>query len=226
MIIQMTGPVQAALIQEKKFEIVSNNLANADTTGFKADILSFDQMLKAHMTVDLTQGDIKMTGNKLDLALASEGFFKVQTSHGVRYTRDGSFLLNRENALVTQAGEAVLGEEGPISIEGKDIYINEDGTVQVDGESVGKLSIVSFRYPEKLYKEGSSLFAYKGVPLDEQTPPDVSVKQGSLERPNVTTVVEMTKMIETMRFYESFQKVIQSFDETNAKAINEVGKLQ
>ena len=119
-----------------------------------------------------------------------------------------------------------MGEEGPISIEGKDIYINEDGTVQVDGASVGKLSIVSFRYPEKLYKEGSSLFAYKGAPLDEQAPPDVSVKQGSLERPNVTTVVEMTKMIETMRFYESFQKVIQSFDETNAKAINEVGKLQ
>lgn len=226
MITQMTGPVQAALIQEKKFEIVTNNLANADTTGFKADILSFDQMLQARLTVDFTQGDIKMTGNKLDLALASEGLFKVQTSHGVRYTRDGNFLLNRENVLVTQSGNAVLGEEGPISIEGKDIYINEDGTVQVDGESIGKLSIVSFKYPEKLYKEGSSLFVYKGTLLDEQTPPNVSIKQGSLERPNVTTVVEMTKMIETMRLYESFQKVIQSFDETNAKAINEVGKLQ
>ena len=162
----------------------------------------------------------------MDLALASEGFFKVQTSHGVRYTRDGNFLLNRENVLVTQSGDAVLGEEGPISIEGKDIYISEDGTVQVDGESIGKLSIVNFKYPEKLYKEGSSLFVYKGTSLDEQTPSDVSIRQGSLERPNVTTVVEMTKMIETMRLYESFQKVIQSFDETNAKAINEVGKLQ
>lgn len=224
MILQMTRPVQAGLVQEKKFEIISNHLANADTNGFKGDILTFDEMLRAKLTLDLTQGDIKATGNNLDLALADEGFFKIQTSQGFRYTRNGSFSLNGENLLVTQSGDPVLGEDGPITIDGTDIRINEDGEVLSDGEIAGKLKIVTFRDMAKLQKDGSSLFLYQGMPLDETVPPTISVRQGALERANVSTVVEMTKMIETMRLYEAFQKVIQSCDEADGKAINEVGK--
>jgi flagellar basal-body rod protein FlgF len=223
-ILQMTKPVQAGLIQEKKFEIISNHLANADTDGFKGDILTFDEMLRAKLSLDLTQGDIKTTGNKLDLALTDEGFFKVQTSQGLRYTRNGNFSLNGENVLVTQSGDPVMGEDGPITIDGTDICINEEGEVISDGEIAGKLKIVTFKDMEKLQKDGLSLFVYKGMPTDEMAPRIIAVKQGALESANVSTVVEMTKMVETMRLYESFQKIIQSFDEADAKAINELGK--
>ncbi len=225
MILEITTPVQTGLKQERKMETIANHLANVDTSGFKADILSFDEMLNIHMAVDFTQGDIKMTGNNLDFAISGEGFFKVQTQQGVRYTRSGNFTLNNEGLLVTQNGDPVLGEGGEITIKGTDIYCNEAGEIFVDGTLSDKLDIVTFNSLENLQKEGSSLFVYKGDPADATAPEKVSVKQKALERPNVSTVVEMTKMIETMRTYEALQKMIQSFDETDSKIINEAARI-
>jgi len=222
---EMSIPVHGALFQERKLEIISNHLANADTNGFKADILTFDQILKDNLTTDFRPGDIVSTANPLDLALTDEGFFTVQTPYGVRYTRDGNFSLDSQGTLVTQSGDTVLGDGGPIVIDGTDIAVGPDGEMRVDGESVGRLKIVTFKSLQNLRKEGASLYAYNGPISDETLPQTVSVQQRALERSNVSTVVEMTKMIETMRNYESFQKVIQSLDETNAKAVNEVGKL-
>lgn len=226
MLLQMMSPVQGGLRQEKKFEAIANHLANSATNGFKADILSFDHLLRTAHTVDHRQGDLKVTGNQLDVAIAGKGFFSIQTENGVRYTRDGCFTLDSQQQLVTQSGDVVLGEGGPIRIEGADVHINEAGQVYVDGAQAGILKVVEFESPQKLKKEGGSLFSYTGDPSDEQTPEAISVKQGALEQPNISVVVEMTKMIETQRMYEAYQKMVQTFDEIDAKSIDQVGRLQ
>lgn len=224
MILEMTRPVQGGLRQEKKFEIIANHLANVDTNGYKADILSFNQIFEAKLTVDHRQGPLKVTDNKLDVALGDEGFFKIQTPQGVRYTRDGNFTVNNNNMLVTQNGDAVLGTAGPIPIVGNEIHINGIGEVQVDGEIVDQLDVVTFNNLDLLEKQGDSLYRYNGPAEDEVVPELVVVKQGALEKPNISVAVEMTNMIQTHRMYEAYQKMMQSFDEINAKVITEVGR--
>jgi len=231
MIFDVTEVVQAGIRQEMKMETIINHLANVGTTGFKADILSFDEMLQANMSIDFSQGGFIPTGNSLDLAINGDGFFKIQTQRGIRYTRNGTFTLNSDNMLVTQNGDPVLGDKGPISIQGGRVEINDSGEIWVEDETtgtmgmVGKPAIVDFPQKDRFTKEGESLFIYNGSPLDEIVPEGAIVRQGELEMPNVSTVVEMTKMIETMRNYESCMKTLQALDETDSKAINELGKI-
>ncbi len=226
MILQFTRLVQGALRQERRFQITSNNLANVDTPSFKEDILSFDWRLNAHLTVDHTQGPVRETGNPLDIALADEGFFKVQTPFGERYTRDGRFTVNSFSELVTSGGDQVLGENGPVIINGKSVDINKAGEVFVDGELVDSLKIVTFEDLTPLFKQGGNLYEYLGDPADEVAPVNIDVRQKNVESSNVETVTEMAKLIELSRMYETYQKMLQSFDETDAKAISDVGQLR
>jgi flagellar basal-body rod protein FlgF len=223
---EMSYAVQGAFRQEIRFDVLSNNLANVGTSGFKAQTLSFDDMLQAHMNIDFSQGSLVPTGNPLDLGLNGDGFFKIQTDQGVRYTRNGSFSLDKNGMLVTSSGDPVLGENGPITIDGSDIQVSETGEVLVDGSQAAQLSIVTLAYPEKFSIQGESLFAYSGPATDEKPLENSSIQQGSVEQSNVATVLEMTKMVETSRFYESYQKLMQSIDEMDAKAINEVGPVR
>jgi flagellar basal-body rod protein FlgG len=224
MILQMTEVVQGGLRQERKLEAIANHLANATTTGFKCDVLSFDAVFRANMTIDFTPGDIQQTGNPLDIALKDEGFFKIQTSQGIRYTRNGTFTLDKDNVLVTLDGDPVLGETGPIMIDGKEVSVNQTGDVMVDNQVVDRLNIVSLALEENLEKEGASRFVYRGDQDDETAPENLNVVQGALERSNVSPVMEMTRMIETLRSYESYQKMLQAYDETDSRLINEIGK--
>jgi flagellar basal-body rod protein FlgG len=225
MILQQTRPVQGGLRQERKFETVSNHLANLSTPGFKGDVLSFDAMFQARLNVDLSQGPIQDTGNKLDMALTDEGFFKVGTPQGIRYTRNGSFSLDNNGFLVTQGGDPVLGKNGPITIDGEDIFVNQGGEIVVDGAPAGIFDIVTLPDLENLRKEGSSNFIYMGDNPEEIPPLNIAVQQGALEGANVSSMVEMTKMIENHRMYESYQKMIKTFDETDGKVIDEVGRI-
>ena len=184
MILQMTRPVQGGLKQERKTEIVSNNLANSSVNGFKRDILSFDEKMNAMLTVDQRQGEVKHTGNKLDLALADEGFFSIATQRGEKYTRDGSFSINLKGELITQNGDIVLGKKGAIVIDGQNVSIDEKGRVYIDNELKDTLKIVTFSNLEKLQKEGSSLLAYKGQKKEIITPKNILVEQHSLETSN------------------------------------------
>jgi flagellar basal-body rod protein FlgG len=222
----MSYAVQGALRQERRFEVLTNHMANAGTTGFKTQTLSFDKMLQAHMTIDTTQGALLKTDSPLDVAITGDGFFKIQTDQGVRYTRNGNFSLTDQGVLVNGEGNVVLGENGSITIEGTDITIGTNGEIEVDGSAVGKLLIVDFRTTAGLVKKGDSLFAYTGPETDEISAERFEVKQGTLEQSNVETMVEMTRMIETNRFYESFQKLMQTIDELNGKAISEVGMVR
>ena len=218
--------IRGSLIQGRRFDIITNNLANVGTTGFKKDVLTFDQALQEYVRTDLRQGNVRLTGNSLDIALEGDGFFKIKTPHGIRYTRNGNFCLNANGLLVTQHGDPVLGENGPLVIEGADIAIDTHGRITADETVVDTLSVARFVRPERLQKEGLSYCIYNGDEKEIVRPEDVLVRQGYLEESNVMVVDEMSRMIETLRTYESYQKVIQIFDETSHKAINEVGRLQ
>jgi flagellar basal-body rod protein FlgG len=221
----MSYAVQGALRQEKRFEILANHMANSATTGFKAQVLSFDDMLQAHLSLDTSPGEMVPTGSPLDMALSGDGFFKIQTDQGVRYTRNGNFGLDDQGQLITSEGDLVLGEGGPITIDGEEVSINSAGEIDVDETIVGKLDIVNFNNTDLLKKTGNSLLVYEGPATDEMTPEWLEVKQGQLEQSNVEVVKEMTEMIETNRYYESFQKLMQTIDELDAKVISDVGKV-
>jgi len=226
MLLELTRPVQGGLRQERKLEAVSNHIANADTAGFKKDILSFDKEFRARMNTDLTQGSIQRTGNKFDLALKDEGFFKIETQAGIRYTRNGHFTLDDNGSLVDQSGNFVLGQGGPLVANGTKIEINNAGEIRVDGTLADTLDIVTFDNLTMLQKEGANNYNYKGDTRDEIQPLNLAVEQGSIEGSNVQIVDEMVNMIDHHRMYETYQKLMMTFDELDGKAINDVGKLQ
>jgi flagellar basal-body rod protein FlgG len=230
MILEMTRPVQGGLRQERKLEAVSNNLANADTTGFKRDTISFDAKFKAQLNKDFSQGPILTTGNPLDIALSGEGFFKIDTREGIRYTRNGNFTLDADGTLVDQNGNPVMGQGGAIAIDAPDIetdlFVNQAGDILLSGEIIDTLDIVTFSEKNRLERQGQNLFTYTGETTDEIQADQVVVQQKGLEKSNIRVVDEMVRMIDYQRMFETFTKSMMTFDEVDAKAINDVGTLR
>jgi len=217
--------IDGALLQKVRFDNIANNLANINTNAFKKDIIAFDLTLSMEYIseTDFSPGSVIHTGNELDVALATRGFFKIQTPQGIRYTGNGSFSLNAEGFLVTQNGDKVLGRNGPIKIDGSKVSIGKDGQVVVDNGPVDTISVVDFRQPQLLKKEGASYYMYQGGEEGIFPAENVDLQQGYLEKSNVNPTEEMIKMIETFRAYESAQKAIQTIDEMTSKIVNDPG---
>ena len=245
-----------ALAYEKRLEILSNNLANANTAGYKRDhgyfkpfVLSPDNAVAADNTTpiyqsqasdfwtqlysktDFSAGSLKNTGNGFDLALVGRGFFCVQAPDGDRYTRCGNFMLNSDGVLVSREGWPVAGDGGEIKIKAKGVAVeklqfsvDEQGIVSVDGSQKGRLRLVDFQNPDNLEKVGNTYFKPRSLNDQGTEVEEIQVTQGFLEGSNVEVVRAMTEMIEVLRGYESYQKVIKSIDDTNSKVINDVGK--
>ncbi|CCK81716.1 flagellar hook-basal body protein [Desulfobacula toluolica] len=230
MILEMTRPVQGGLRQERKLETVSNNLANADTTGFKKDSISFDAQFKAQLNKDFSQGAIQTTGNPLDMALSGPGFFKIETSEGIKYTRNGNFSLDINGTLVDQNGNPVMGQGGAIAIDTanveQNLSVNQNGEILLSGEVVDTFDIVTFKELNKLEREGQNFLSYTGETMDEIQAQGAVVQHKALEKANVEVVEEMVRMIDYHRMFETFTKSMMTFDEIDSKAINEVGKLR
>ncbi len=218
MLLEMTRATQAGLRQERQYEVISNHLANSSTAGFKKDVLSFDQVMKATLTTDFSVGDPQITGNKLDVALGTKGFFKIQTPAGIRYSRNGNFSLNTDRQIVNGKGQLVMGDAGPITVPGKDIFINENGDVFSDGAQVGRLAVADFPAYTQLFKEGDNNYRYDGNPQDEVAAQPVKLIHGAVESANMSVVYEMTKMIESHRMYESINKMMRTIDELDGEA--------
>lgn len=223
MISGIYGLVDGSLIQQLRFDTLSNNLANVNTNGFKQDIISFDEALsmKNMTSVDLSSGPVVSTGNKFDVALEGPGFFRIQTQAGIRYSRDGSFSLNRDGMLVNQNGDQVLGQSGPVSLSGGDISIDGAGQISENGSPVDKLGIVDFNEPRLLRKEGMNYYVYEGKEQDILAAEKVNVLHQHIEKSNVNVTEEMIRMIEAFRAYESVQKAIQNADEMTSKLVND-----
>ncbi len=236
------------LAQTAKMDIITNNLANASSTGYKRDIASFDLSLAAfkqppgvqlvsevlnnspvlsmRYNIDFSAGSLQQTDNPLDIALEGSGFFVVQTPNGTKYTRNGNFSRNSQGQLITYNGFLVLGKTGgPISVNGEKIEINTLGEVFVDGQQVDTLRIADFSQLNVLKKEGNALFAITDPTVQENPATGVQVRQGFLENSNVSPVVLMAELIETMRGYETYQKVIQLFDDTLGQMNNKIGQV-
>jgi len=216
------------MVHQLRFETISNNLANQNTNGFRKDIISFNQTLSMNYIseTDFTPGPVRYTGNELDVALEGQGFFKVQTPAGIRFTRDGALSLNAEGVLVTRTGDAVLGQNGPITISGSKVAIESDGQVVVDNQSVDKLMVVDFEQPQFLKKEGGSYYRHQLEESGILTADKVNVKQNYLEGSNVNPTEEMIKMLEAFRAFESAQKAISSIDEITSRMVNDQGLYQ
>jgi flagellar basal-body rod protein FlgG len=247
--------------QESRMEILSNNLANASTSGFKEDRPSFEGVHPGTMSamtietsedqrrfvlhqkmnmsypslsevkVDFSTGEMRYSGNQLDVTIRGQGFFVVDTPQGELYTRMGNFALNDKDELITKEGYTLKREgkekeqEKPIKIEGTDITIDKDGTIHVDGNETGRLRVVDFKEYENLSKIGENLYAYHGDEDAIQAAERYEVNQYYRELPNVKVISEMVKIIDIARICETYQKVIQSLDEIDARATREVGAV-
>ncbi len=226
--------LSGAVLQEKRMEALTDNLANVNTSGFKGSRPLFEDAITDAYNVrtfgklddvvtDTSQGPLQRTERKLDVAMKGEGFFAVETSSGIRYTRDGSFTLDKDGGLVTRDGGRVLGENGPIKLPGTDVKIDASGRINVNGVNVGRLKLVDFTNPGALRREGSFFAAPKGAG-EVPASPNTQVEQGYIEASNVNAVRAMTTMIEAMRSYETHTKLIQSIDDMTRKAVEEVGR--
>lgn len=236
--------LSGTLAQEKRLNVLTNNLANVNTPGFKKDKAVFkialppvdNQMLPSPanfkdkafvetgaVATDFSTATHSQTGNPLDIAIDGDGFFEVMTPQGARYTRDGSFRRDEGGDLVTAEGYKVMGDSGPVKIEGIEVKVDRDGNVLVDGSPVGKLRVVDFPKPYSLKKEMENLYA---APASvNAVPSNAEIRQGYTESANVSVIREMTSMIDVMRSYESYIKAMQSMDEMTGKVINEVGRF-
>jgi flagellar basal-body rod protein FlgF len=238
---------------QRELDVVANNIANVNTTGFKADGAVFAEFLQNRANSeqfasrdrraslvqdsmswhDMSQGTIQQTGGPLDVAIDGDGMLVVQTERGERYTRNGALQLNNIGELVTLAGDKVMGDNGPIVLQAtdRDISITKDGTVKVrEGVSLnsdstrGKLRLVSFANPQGLRKDGASTFAAP----DGVAPLPVAnphVLQGSVEKSNVRPVVEMTRMIELTRAYTEIATILQQQGDTRKNSIQQLAEV-
>ncbi len=226
----------------RKQEVIANNLANAETAGYKKDSLflrvfkkeqgisakliqpSWEVRMIDKIYTDYSGGALEATGRDLDLALQSDGFFAVLTPNGEAYTRNGAFTLGADGTLTSSDGYPVLGDGGPIVLTQDKVAVGNDGQLMVDGQTIGKLRIVDFEDPLQLQKTSGTLYTTDGA-TTPITPANVNVRQGYLERSNVDILKEMVDMIDTYRMFETGQKMIQIQDDTLGKAVSELPRV-
>lgn len=215
----------------RRQEVVANNLANVETDGFKGE-QAFAQLLAgatgpvAGTATDLRTGTITQTGQALDIALQSDGFFVVKTPTGEKLSRGGTLALNGEGHLVDTRGNALLGEDGshPIAIpvHTAKIEIDAGGEVRADSRVVGRLRVVRPAQGATLEHAGDTLFvatATTRVSNDERL-----IRQGAREGSNVQPLDAMVDMINIQRATGGVQKALSTLDAARGIAVSELGK--
>lgn len=225
------------LSQVVKSDVVANNLANANTIGFKKNIV-FSELLDAkrgntlrtRTEQDFSQGELTQTDNPLDFAIAGPGFFTIEGEGREMYTRNGHFTVDNEGFMRSSDGKLVLGHGGwiniaPDGIQPGELNVNTEGEIYADGILVGKLLISDFDSSTAFRKVGNHSF----TPKDENVYPDIIYKptviQGKLENSNVNPVEEMVNLLELKRRFESNQRTMKSIDEVLRKAAIKISKV-
>ena len=229
--------VSGMAAHQTRIDILANNLANVDTPGFKAEMITIDQSVMPESLwrdilaplstveagragVNLAPGALKSTGSPLDLAIVGPGLFVVQTPQGERYTRAGNFVRDSEGFLATQDGFRVLGTGGPVPVPEAGFRVDEAGGLP-DG---GTLRFVGSGTFQSLVKVGGTLFASAENTPAPAAATDVRIVQGQLEGSNVNVVMNMVEMLATTRTYEAYQRTIQALDQTVGQAANDLGR--
>lgn len=186
---------------------------------------------------DHTQGQLKPSGNPLDIAIYGKGFFEVLTPNGVRYTRNGKFVINREGEIVTQTGFKLLSFNGNKSELNDDrkrvisipqmgkISVAKDGSIYVDEKLFNKISVVEFNDHHELKKQGKGLFYTDHLDNIKRTAINSSLHQGYTEASNVNAIREMSELINAHRHFETIQNAIKAYDHINNKAVNDISRF-
>ncbi len=240
------------MVLERQLDVVANNIANMNTNGYKADRSLFQEYLSSNAHEDnfmspdrrvsfvqdratyrdYSQGPTEQTKNPLDVAIDGSGFLVVQTPAGERYTRDGNLQINNQGQLVTSDGFQVLGNSGPITFQqtDHDVAIAADGNITVlEGTSTidsvrGRLRLVSFPEAQRLLKEGANLYApgEGAVPVNDTKS---MLRQGFVEKSNVNSVVEMSRMLEITRTYTQIATLLQQQSDLHKSAIEKLADV-
>jgi flagellar basal-body rod protein FlgF len=234
------------LARTQALDTAANNLANAGTNGFRAQRDYFSDVLAGGLDqdpetasqvgqsvngfgvlggnrLDLGQGELRATGNPLDLALEGQGFFAVQTANGVRYTRDGAFSRSSQGVLQTSQGESVLdSNQKSITIPTGTTYVSSDGSISVstvDGSViVGKVGVFDFADKSVLTAEGADRFSADGA---KPIAGSAAVEQGSVEGANEDAVHGTMQLVLVQRQAEMMQKALSVFNNDFDKTASE-----
>lgn len=213
----------------EEFGIITHNLANVSTAGYKRRLSIFSKALdKAQQlgenpdssgqvsldsVFDFSQGNPIQTGSPLDFALYGKGFFVIETPEGPLYTRNGMFQINPNGQIVDSQGRTVAGQAGAITIPKSvglsQLSISNDGSISADGTAIGKFRIVDFKENEnKLVAVGGNCFRMEDKDIEPVEAEQITVKQGYQEASNVKMVDELVNMIMVSRLYEANMKFI------------------
>jgi flagellar basal-body rod protein FlgF len=232
---------------KREMDVIANNIANSDTTGFKVESLMLREDVQspplnlsagaqppekitfvheAGVSRDFTQGALRQTGGTFDLGLQGDGFFQVQTAKGNRFTRDGRFSLNAQRQLVNVSGDQVLSSGGQaivIDPTKEPPQIARDGTISQEGAILGKVGVFRFADSTQLAKEGDGLFdpGAQAPAVDTKT----AIQQGMLENANVDAIQQMTRMISVSRAYEQVSNMMEQTSATSDQSIQRLGRV-
>jgi len=236
----------ASMMAQTRLDNISNNLANVNTTGYKASRSSFQTVLTDNLVqvgkdqkapaaylsmgsqyVDTSAGNIKQTGNALDFAVFGDGYFQVEQKDGtVALTRAGNFTRDGEGGLKTQGGLPVLDDSGsPITLPDGVVSGTSEGMIYVNGEQVAQLGLATVIDVKNIKQAAGTLII---TPKENMVAAsgDVVVQNGSLENSNVNSVLAMTEMVATLRAYESTMKLVEQYNQLAGQLIGSVGKVQ
>lgn len=236
----VTGQVSSSIdALMREFNIITHNLANVSTVGYKRRCNAFSKSLEAqkageetyspggvdlNSALDFSQGNIVETGRPLDFAVYGKGFFVIETPEGPLYTRNGTFLTNQNGQIVDSKGRTVAGEAGPITIPANvalsQLNVSSNGSISAAGTTIGTFKLVDFEGNEnKLVPVGDSCFMMPQEDIEPITAEHIAVKQGYQEASNVKIVDELVDMIMVSRLYEANMKLLSTGNETAGSII-------
>ncbi|HEX3026326.1 MAG TPA: flagellar hook-basal body protein [Clostridia bacterium] len=230
------------IMQQKKLDVIGNNIANDQTSGFKSDevsLRSFDQEMIQRMSedvqvgsmtygvtsdgikTDFSNGNYSQTNSATDIAIVGNGYFAVQDgNNGVKYTRDGGFTVDSAGYLALPSGERLLGTNGqPLKVSGDQFSLSSDGVVRNKSGAVGQIAV--YQPTGQIVKRGDGFMQMTGASQIKGT-----LRQGFLEGSNVDIVTQMSQMMVATRSYQSNQQSFKTADQTLEKLVNQVGSMR
>ncbi len=230
------------MVLRRELDIVANNIANADTNGFKVEsLMTKEQPVRPPgagqplihfvgddgIARDFSAGEPRRTDAVLDLSIDGQGFFKVTTKNGDRYTRDGHFRTDANGVVTTQAGDPVADDGGgQITIDPQkkgEITISADGVVSQGTERIGKIGVYKFPSLSALEKTGDNLYQNASNQAAVAAP-DAKVRQGVLESSNVNPIVQISRMVEINRAYEQANQMASSEADLSRNSVSRLGR--
>jgi flagellar basal-body rod protein FlgF len=236
----------AMLADTERLKVISHNLANVGTVGFKRQVGIMtpfaDQLLHSSQApaaaepsswisayTDHTAGTLARTGNPLDLAIEGDAYFVIETGaldtgQQEAYTRQGTFRLNADGELVTSSGQRVVMASGDVRLTSAVPEIDTQGNIRDNGTLVGQLKLVTIAQPNDLQQIGAGLYAPANPDSAAvQVADSARVRQGFTEASNVVTMNEMVALLDAVRHFETSQKVLQGYDAMLDRAITDLG---